>query len=279
MIDFKRIQEIEKIKVEVCGKDYIPYHRGNYNIIAGDGGVGKSLVALKMLVHFLMEKPQEQALGIFSEDTREQIEERLKYIVGGLNITLEEVFNRTFFKTLDNDDGRVFAYMDGRIPTLDLEYFTQVVSNIQHYNVGFIVFDPLERFHTGLNESDAGDMKFLVTSIFQKIGTMTGSCVIVLHHTSKGDKSGARGSSVITNKGRVAYNLRRNIKKDVETGIEKPLVGWEKSILLTTIKDNHYISGDCEIIQNKDGKLTLPVKTSIDYIVEEHEYKMEIPYV
>ena len=110
MNDFKRMSSIESIKVEVIGKGYIPIHRGNYNILAGAGGVGKSLIALKMLVEFLIEKPKEQALAIFSEDTKVQIDERLDHIVRSYDITKEEVYNRTYFKTLDNDDGKVFFF-------------------------------------------------------------------------------------------------------------------------------------------------------------------------
>lgn len=270
--DFKRINEIENINVEIVGKDYIPVHRGNYNILSGAGGVGKSLIALKMLIHFLEEKPNEQAVAIFSEDTRTQIEERVASIVKYMRITSEEVFKRTFFKTLDNDDGRVFAMKDGRNCIEDYEYFSSFVVNARIHKIGFIILDPLERFHTGLSENDEGDMKFLVTSIFQRLAKETGTAIVVLHHTAKGDKSGARGSGVITNKGRVAYNVRRNTVTDKDSGLEVNRDGWETSVLLTTIKDNHYVSRYCNAINLFDGKLELPI--SIEPRVVEVEYEM-----
>ena len=275
MNDFNRIDDIESINVEIIGKDFIPTHRGNYNILAGNGGTGKSLIALKMLVHFLIEKPNEQAVAIFSEDTRVQIEERLETIVQRLDITVQEVKNRTFFKTLDNDDGKVFAFVDGRNPVLDMEYFTNFVNKMISNSVGFVVFDPLERFHTGLSENDEGHMKFLVTNVFQQIGKITGASVLVLHHTSKGDKSGFRGSGVIANKGRVAYNIRKNEILDKDSGVYKIRNGWETSVLLSAIKDNHYIQRWCDPIHKHNGKLQLPIKTNshFGFPVEEVIYE------
>jgi RecA-family ATPase len=232
-----------------------------------------------MLVHFLIEKPNEQAVAIFSEDTRQQIEERLDFIVRGLDITTKEVFDRTFFKTLDNDDGRVFAFMDAGVPTLDEKYYSGFINGMIDRDIGFVIFDPLERFHNGLMEKDEGHMKFLVTTVFQKIGVLTGAAIVVLHHTAKGDKGGSRGSTVITNKGRVAYNVRKNKIIDKESGIEKVRQGWESSVLLSTIKDNHYVARWCDILSNKDGKLDLPVAKRIDHLVIEYEEKMEMPYV
>ncbi len=277
MIDFQRIEDIAGIKVEIIGKDYIPLHRSNYNILAGTGGVGKSLIALKILIHFLVEKPKEQALAIFSEDTKSQIEERIDFIVRGLDITKEEVYARTFFKTLDNDDGEIFAHLDGRTPILNMEYFMNFTNSVLTQNVGLIILDPMERFHTGLSENNESDMKFLVSNVFQKIGTATGAAVLVLHHTAKGNVSGARGSGVITNKGRVAYNIRRNMVMDDELGVEKIRKGWEKSVILTTIKDNHFIERWCDAISQKNGRLELPVKELPDYAVEVYEATYEMP--
>ncbi len=274
--NFKRLSEIKNIKVEIIGKGYIPTHRGNYNILAGNGGVGKSLIALKMLVDFLVEKPKEQAYAFFSEDTRKEIESRLDFIVRGSSITVDEVLKRTFFVTLDNDHGKVFAFMDGRSPVSNMEYFTDFVNGMVTYNIGFVILDPLERFHTGLSENDEGHMKFLVTSIFQKIGVITGASVLVLHHTSKGDLGGARGSGVITNKGRVAYNVRKNMVFDKESGITTIRDGWQTSVIISTIKDNHFVAKWCDPISKEDGRLDLPIKKHIDYTVIEYEMEEEL---
>jgi len=277
--DFQRIADIKSINVEIIGKSFIPTHRGNYNILAGNGGAGKSLIALKMLVDFLIEKPNEQAVAIFSEDTRVQIEERLEYITMSMDITVKEVLDRTFFKTLDNDDGKVFAFMDGRNPMLNMEYFKSFIDNMITYSIGFVILDPLERFHTGLSEKDEGHMKFLVTSVFQQMGKLTGASILVLHHTSKSEKSGFRGSGVIVNKGRVAYNIRKNEIINKDSGVYTIREGWETSVLLTTIKDNHFIARDCDAIIKYNGRLQLPINTTnnFNFPVEVIEYKSEVP--
>lgn len=263
MTDFKSLKEIQSIHVEIIGKDYLPLHRSNYNILAGNGGVGKSLIALKSLVHFLIEKPNEKALAIFSEDTKTQILERLAEITRTLNISVDEVINRTFFKTLDNDDDRVFVSKERGVIVENSEYILQFKQNLKIHKVGYIILDPLERFHNGLSENDESEMKYLVTNIFQKIAVETATAILVLHHTSKGDKSGARGSGVIVNKGRVAYNIRKNMVHDKSINMDVVVEGWESSVLLSTIKDNHYVARWCKIIQEDNGKLELPVAKEI----------------
>lgn len=254
--------EIESIKTDIILKDYIPVHKGNYNIIAGNGGTGKSMIALKMLIHFLRANPNEKAVAIFTEDSKNTIMERLDFITTGMGITKEEVIERTFFKTLDNHDGKVFALKIGRQNTINVEYFESFVRNAKFHKIGFVILDPFEAFHSGLSENDAEDMKFFTVEALQKLGILTGASVVVLHHTNKGALSGARGSGVITNKARVAYNIRKIFEADKDLGIDRVKKGWEKSVLLSAIKDNHFITRDCSIIQNNNGKLDLPIKSN-----------------
>lgn len=268
------LREIEDIKTEIIIKDYIPVHKGNYNILTGAGGVGKSQVSLKMLAHFLQANLEETAVCIFTEDTKAVIIERLDSITKGMQITTNEIIERTFFKTLDNHDGKVFVSKINRQNMLDTAYLESFILNAKERNVGFIVLDPLEAFHNGLNENDAEDMKFLVVEAFQKLGVAIGASVLVLHHTSKGDTGGSRGSGVITNKGRVAYNVRKLYVLDKDLGVDVIKKGWEQSVLLSTIKDNHFIARYCHCMKHQQGKLELPIAYK-GIEVDISEYNME----
>lgn len=279
LLDFKTLDEIEGIEIKIIGKDYIPIHHANYNLLAGNGGTGKSLVSLKMICHFLMEFPTKKALGIYSEDTKGDIVNRLNNITYGLNITTKEVMERTFFKTLDNDDGAVFCRKE-RGQIIEDAYLKKFKINIIKHDVGIIILDPLERFHSGLSENDESDMKYF-TVMIQKIAIETESSIVLLHHTSKGNHGGFRGSSVIANKGRVAYNIRKNYTIDKASGLDVIREGWEHSVILTTIKDNHYVARHCDIIQNKQGQLDLPVfgkkqYAPIEIIYEAHTEAKEV---
>lgn len=263
--------EIEDIKTEIIIKDYIPIHKGNYNILTGAGGVGKSQVSLKMLAHFLQANPTETAVCIFTEDTKAVIIERLDAITRNMQIKTKDIIERTFFKTLDNHDGKVFVSKINKQNMLDSDYIEKFILNARERDVGMIILDPLEAFHNGLNENDAEDMKFLVVEAFQKLGVAIGAGVLVLHHTSKGEQGGSRGSGVITNKGRVAYNVRKMYEHDKDLGIDVIKKGWEKSIRLSTIKDNHYIAQYCNIMKHDNGKMDLPVifkESEVPYVVE-----------
>lgn len=265
--------DIQDIKTEIIIKDYIPVHKGNYNILTGAGGAGKSQVSLKMLAHFLQANQEETAVCIFTEDTKAVIIERLDAITRNMRITTREIIERSFFKTLDNHDGKIFANKIGRENFLNTEYIESFILNAKERDVGLIILDPLEAFHNGLNENDAEDMKFLVVEAFQRLGVAIGAAVVVLHHTAKGDKGGSRGSGVITNKGRVAYNIRKLYEHDKDLGVDVIKDGWENSVLLSTIKDNHFIARFCHIMEHQNGKLLLPVAKSSIFI-ETSEYNM-----
>lgn len=264
MLDFKTLSEIDGIDVKVICKDYLPIHHANYNLLAGNGGTGKSLIALKELCHFLQEFPNKKALAIFSEDTKSEILKRLIHITDSMRITKEEVLARTFFKTVDNDDGAVFCVKERNL-IVDTEYLTDFKINLIKHNVGFVILDPLERFHTGLSENDESDMKHLM-NVFLKIGVDSSCSILVLHHTPKGNSGGYRGSTVIANKGRIAYNIRKNTSHDKALGVEVVREGWEKSVVLSIIKDNHFAVQYCDIIQRQNGKLDLPVSSGIPKI-------------
>lgn len=254
-----KLTDIEAIKTDIVIQDYIPIHKGNYNILAGNGGTGKSLISLKMLVHFLRANPDERAVALYTEDARSTIMERLQLITKIMNVDFQDILDRTFFKTLDNHDGKVFASKVNKQNTINEEYFTKFVMNAKFYKIGLVILDPFEAFHNGLSENDAEDMKFFTVEALQKLGVLTGAGILVLHHTNKGALGGARGSGVITNKARVAYNIRKIMEHDKILGIDKIKKGWEQSVLLTTIKDNHFITKNNKIIQSDNGKLDLPV--------------------
>lgn len=256
-MQLKKLNQIKSTPVQVIGQDYIPFYLSNYTLIAGNGGVGKSLITLKMVVHYLMDYPDKQALCFFTEDTRDQIEERLDSIVYHLNITKEEVIDRTFFITIDEDDHQVFCRKEHN-KIVKTDFYDSIIDVINENNIGMVVLDPFERFQSGLNESDESDMKEYVV-LLQSIGVKTGCGVVVLHHTPKGNKGGFRGSGVIVNKCRLAYNLRKNVTVDTDSGIEVVRPGWERSIILSVIKDNNFVTKDCEIIQSFNGRLDLPV--------------------
>lgn len=271
--------DIEDIASEIIVKDYIPLHKGNYNILTGTGGVGKSQISLKILAHFLRANPKEKAVAIFTEDTKKTIIERLDAITRKMNITTEEILNRTFFKTLDNHDGKVFVSKINKINILDEEYMSKFILNAKFHKIGLVILDPLEAFHNGLSENDAEDMKFYTVDVFQKLGKEIGCAVLVLHHTNKGDVGGSRGSGVITNKGRIAYNVRKLMEHDKDLGIDVVKKGWEHSVLLTTIKDNHFIVKDCDIIMRNNGKLDLPVYNNFNDFPIVTEYDSNFDFV
>ncbi len=262
----KKIFEIKAIDIEITDTT-VPFIKGAYNLLTGRGGIGKSLVALMTLVEYLVNNKDEQIVAFFSEDFKLEIEDRLKATCLLFEADYNDIAYRANFMCVDNDDRLRWATKAKGSCVANGDYLDSFVDFCLENNVGMIVLDPLNRFHS-LEENSNDDMSWFCKSVIGGIATDTGACVIVIHHSSKDAENSSgksRGAGTITDSSRLAYNLAALEKKD-------------GAILLSVIKDNMRVSRDCEIIKT-GGILNLPdtddvVGSDLEYIeVEEVEYE------
>ena len=260
-LEFKRSSDIKPLMIETVNKGYIPLVSAGYNILAGEGGVGKSLVALKSMVIYLLDHQKEQAIMFMTEDGINECIGRTKIICQNMNIDFDKINDRVFWYTLEETTVPKLAFkgMHG-IKEKDLEAINSICDFSITNNVGFICLDPLRAFHE-LEENSNDEMPFITREIFPMIGKITGAVILVLHHSAKGEGSQVRGASSIGNDARIAWVVSKAVEKNGMTGKKTIKKGYEDKIHLDVYKDNFNIARHCRIRDN-DGMIFLPtVKT------------------
>lgn len=267
------LDDIEAIKMEIVGKNFIPLVKPAYNVISGRGGSGKSLVALKSMLLWLRDNPSKTAIAYFTEDAKDEIEKRTRAIcsINGLNLDLLE---RIFFITLDNDDRKKWVHKVRDEYVIEEIYIKEIIDFAKENQSEFILLDPLKRFHR-LNENSNDDMDVVVRDCFARIAVDTNSVFLVLHHSSKGE-NGSRGAGTITDSARIAYTVGRYFVQ----GKDGKLVENPKKkgkIQLEFIKDNLGLEKQCQIRDTEDNAIFNPMY-GVDKVFEEIEFVNETEY-
>ena len=74
---FEHIDKIQSVPVEVVNKKFLPLVKGGgYCLLNGRGGLGKSMLSMRSMVHFLVEHPKSNAIAVFTEDDRDEVNKR-----------------------------------------------------------------------------------------------------------------------------------------------------------------------------------------------------------
>ncbi len=277
-VDFRRSQEIKPLNVKVVNKGYIPLVEGTYNILAGEGGVGKSLIALKSMIIYLLDNKDKQAIMFMTEDGINECMSRCKDISRNMNVSCAEIDKRVFWFTLEEVQVPKLARKGiGGVKEKDIEAITSIIDFSITENVGFICFDPLRAFHE-LEENSNDDMPYLTRDIFPHIGKATGAVILVLHHSAKGEGSAVRGAGSIGNDARIAWVVSKAVKKNSMTQKREVDEENKNKVHLSVYKDNFNIAKYCKI-RDKNGMIFLPTVKSVDTSfggveVEVSEYEM-----
>lgn len=164
-VSLKRDKDIKPLSVEVINKGYIPLVSASYNLLAGEGGVGKSLVAIKSAIIYLLDHKDKNAWLFLTEDGINECMTRARNICSEMNISYDLVKDRIFWFTLEETELPKFATKIGGTKTKDDELIKGICEDAILNNIGFIVFDPLRAFHE-LEENSNDDMPFLTREIF-----------------------------------------------------------------------------------------------------------------
>jgi len=255
----KNIRDIKGLNLEVVGLNYIPFIKGAYNILTGRGGSGKSAIALKSMIMYLAINPTKTGLAFFTEDGKDDITSRLEMICRGENIDSNDIINRVHFITVENDDRIKWAKTSRDGYQVENVYINEVIAFAKDNNVGFIIIDPLKRFHS-LSENSNDDMDVLVRDVFVDMAVKTEAVLLVLHHSSKSGESGAsRGASTISDSARLGWNIGKYYIKNEKTGEVVVDESKRNKIKLSIIKDNQGLEGKCIIRDVSDNSIPNPL--------------------
>jgi len=175
-------------------EDILPIQENEINIISSSGGVGKSTLALFILLK-IKETEGKRVFGYFSEDSLPYIKDRLERISKGdvdIDILGRETQPQSFLKL--DDSGRFVAS----------DFFKQFKIAMKSYDV--IVIDPLLAF-LFVNENNNIEARAFM-NLFNRWAEEENKTFIFLHHTNK--ENNVRGATDFINAARIHYQIRKN---------------------------------------------------------------------
>jgi len=267
--------EIRPVPTIIINRGYIPLVQNSYNILAGAGGVGKSGVALKSGVIYLLDNPSKKVFFWFSEDGIDDVKKRLRIICENMNANYDELLSRMLFQTreTDNVSEKFVARGKGRIE-INKELVGELAEQCILNNIGFVVLDPLRRFHN-IDENSNSEMPNLTTDVFKVFPLLSDATLLVLHHSSK--EGSIRGASAITDDTRASWKLSKAKIKDKETGELSDDPQFKGMIKLQIYKENGQVEKYCDIRDDRN-MIPNPMKQQNQYGASEaYEYQEDIP--
>ncbi len=221
LLQIKKFSELNTKRIEAITLCGVPFPKEGLGMIAGNGGVGKSSVVIKLTISYLSMYPNERALLWFTEDHEAIIRERFEK-----QEVPEDISNR-----IDFIGTQIRNVMDF-LPAVMIE----LAGLCQGH--GITVLDPLISFYSG-EENDNKQARQFINQM-----TALSGLVLLIHHSSKSGET-SRGASDFRNGVRIAYRVDKpeiiyQVGKHNRKGDDIDLLGARALIL---DKDNWDIAG------------------------------------
>lgn len=227
-------QEIPKVTWDVDG---LVEHRGFTSII-GTPGAGKSFVALDMILHMATGKPWQ------GRDVQQQ---NVLYVIGeGLPGVIARV-REWEIRHEEDLRGKFFMITEPMLTNGNAATWAWMCALMLKYNIKTVVFDTLSRMIAGTDENSSKEMNQVI-NVFDKVRTVTGAGVVVVHHTSKSGGSG-RGSSALQGAldSEIMVEKDHKIDKRGEPVKDDKCVGKPIRIRTTKVKNGEGAEGEDSI--------------------------------
>ncbi len=188
---------------------------GTVTALYGDGGTGKSLLALQFMTACAAGLPflgqdvkQVKALGVFCEDEENELHRRLASINGALGISFAELDDLRLVSRVGNENLLMTFAADGHgVPT---PFFSQILNAARDFGARLIVIDTAADTFAG-NENIRPQVRQFI-ALLTRLAQAIGGAVILLAHPSQSGKasgSGDGGSTAWNNSVRSRLYFKR----------------------------------------------------------------------
>jgi RecA-family ATPase/5S rRNA maturation endonuclease (ribonuclease M5) len=231
-------------------KGLIPAH--TVTMLGGDGGVGKSLLALQLAVATAAGVPwishdpaPTKSIYLSAEDDRDEIHRRLADIATGTGADMASLDN-LILRSLAGEDA-LLAIADSRNGTLQpTPFYHELDDYIATSGAGFLVLDTLADLHSGQENDRAVARQFI--SLLRGLAIRRECTILLLAHpslTGMSSGSGLSGSTAWNN----SVRSRLYFERITEDGFEADT----DLRRMSTKKANYGKKGDETIVRWKDG--------------------------
>lgn len=222
-------------------------------LLTGAGGTGKSWLTIKLGISVALGRPAlggkynfltpvEQGVVVFliGEDSVDDYRHRLDKLIKAAGMTRDEkahILSSILFVPLRDKDIRLIKRERGG----DLEQ-TGVIRNLaaslKACNCRLAILDPMNKFASG-EENSNNEANVFINAV-RRVVDLSGSAVLMVHHSSKNDPGGSRGASALVDGARchLALATMSQLKG------EKAEPGDDDVIRLTMPKHNNFKGWD-----------------------------------
>lgn len=242
---------------------------GGKQLIAGAGGIGKSLIDISLGICLTARRPvfgefavtAPQRVGLFlCEDPAGVTQDRLKRQLQGLG--LHQAPDGLFI--FPRDEPLLFGGRHGK----PQEAIHRLIETVRRHALSVVIFDPLVAIHEADENSNTEMARWLfpLGEALQR----EGCAIIISHHTTWGQdgETHSRGASAIQNFADTVWNLKQidaGDRKAVKLSVAKINFGpqWEPLILT--------LDPETLLFSAQDVQAALcPVPALLDYLRDEH---------
>lgn len=225
--------------------------KGDIVILAGESGLGKSLLALELMVSLSTGRPfigrlenrtgPQRVLYLDEENNPRLIRYRLHRLIDGLDLGLDHI-----------DPAVIDAEyaLENAVRVDDPASLQRVQRTVEAFQPDWVIFDSMIRFHR--QEENRSEAMAMVAGTMKAIARKSGGGAVIIHHLGKPSKerqgsmkARIRGSSDIPAVGDMIWTLHRpSIEADsLLFSTQKSRWGQEPNPLAVAIEDIHLGNG------------------------------------
>ena len=172
--------------------DYITI--GSVTGLYGDGGVGKSLLVQQLMTSCATRTPwcgldvmRCRALGLFCEDSIEELHERQNDINSSVGIRFSDLGDVQWLSGLGQDNTLAVFTSDGRMQKTDL--FGRILRAAVAFDARLVVLDPVADLFGG-NENDRHQVKQFINLLASIAIQIRGAVLLNAHPSREGLRTG-----------------------------------------------------------------------------------------
>jgi RecA-family ATPase len=229
-------------------EDWIPL--GAVTALYGDGGAGKSLLALQLMTACATGRPFLEhdvaackALGVFCEDDGDELHRRQAALNRALGLSFADLGQMRWISRVGNENLLMTFTADGRgVPT---PFFFQILDAARAFGARVVVIDTAADAFAG-NENIRTQVRQFI-ALLTRLAREIGGAVILLAHpsqTGKASGSGDGGSTAWNNSVRSRLYFRRPAQADAKGEEARGDEGADPDLrILSRLKANYAAAG------------------------------------
>lgn len=241
-------------------EDLIPSH--SVTMLAGDGGLGKSLLSLQLMACCASGKPwlgrrtaHVKAMGIFCEDDMDEIHIRMSKVTDHYGVGYDDigpdmrVLSRVGFDNTLMESRQVFEQGERREFLEESQFYHQIYNTAADWGAQLVVLDSLHDLFAG-NENDRRHARYFIGMLRRLAIDIEGAVVLAAHPSLSGlnTGSGMAGSTAWNNAVRSRLYLTKQSSSDEADDDEQA-----DRRVLKTMKANYSKSGGKIDLKWTDG--------------------------